>query len=586
MRISARSIMFVVILLLGMAGAGLRWASSLDNKLLDAQFSVLRSVWPQASQRDVVIVGIDESTLKALPEPVTLWHRHLGQFLGALASVKPAVLGIDIVLPDRSYDAVTPGLDVALLRGLLEARRAYPLVLALTLDPMGKVRPVHAPFLKAAGDSASGFALMKLDDDSVVRRFDERLGDRGEKVPTLAGQMARRLGIEPNEGIIDFSSGTRFDYLPLHQVLNWHTAQDTARLANAFQGKVVLLGMVLRFEDRQNLPVTLAAWEGGEITSPGVLLHAQVMRNLLGRGLINTVPLAAIIALTLIAALLWFVTARAVLLIACALAFVSGLAVLSTSLLHAGWHLPVAWIAITGFVALGARNGYEALLQLQERRYLQRSFGGYVSPAIMSEILAGRLKPELGGVNRFVCVMFSDIRGYTTRTEGMKPEQVVDFLNSYFEQTVAIIHRHGGSVVCFMGDGIMAVFGAPNSLENACANAFDAGRAMLAHVADFNVKQQLQGEQPVEIGVGLHAGVAVVGHIGSSARHDFSAVGDVTNVASRIEGLTKDAGYRLLCSRVVADRLPSKEMLTSLGPTAIKGHTPVEVFGYDRVNKM
>jgi len=578
--------MFVAILLLGAAGAGLRWASMLDNKVLDAQFGALRSVWPQASPRDVVIVGIDEGTLKALPEPITLWHRYLGQFLGALALAKPAAVGVDIILPDRSYDAVVPGLDVALLRGLLEARRAYPLVLALTLDPLGKVRPVHAPFLKAAGDAASGFALLPLDSDGVVRRFDERLGERGEKVPTLAGQMARRLGIEPNQGIIDFATGPRFDYLPLQQVLNWHNAQDAASLAKAFQGRVVLLGTVLRFEDRQNLPVALAAWESGETTSPGVLLHAQALRNLLGRGPISAAPLAAVVALTLIAALLWLVTARAVMLIACSLALIAGLVTLSTLLLHAGWHLPVAWVAITGLAAMGTRNGYEAVLQLRERRRLRRAFGGYVSPAIMSEILAGRLKPELGGVKRFVCVMFSDIRGYTTRTEGMKPEQVIGFLNRYFEETVAIIHRHGGSLVCFMGDGIMAVFGAPNSLDNACANAFDAGRAMLAHVADFNVKQQLQGEQPVEIGVGLHAGVAVVGHIGSSARHDFSAVGDVTNVASRIEGLTKDAGYRLLCSRTVADQLPSTELLTLLGPSPIKGHTPVEVFGYGRVSNV
>ena len=98
-----------------------------------------------------------------------------------------------------------------------------------------------------------------------------------------------------------------------------------------------------------------------------------------------------------------------------------------------------------------------------------------------------------------------------------------------------------------------------------------------------NAQQRLEGEPPVEIGVGLHAGEAVLGHIGSSARHDFSAIGDATNVASRIESLTKDAGYRLLCSQVVAQRLPSTAMLTPLGPSTIKGHAPVEVWGYDRL---
>ena len=579
---SSRSILFIVILLLDVTGAGLRWGSLLDYKLLDVQFEVLRSLRTQTPQRDVVIVGIDENTVSAFPEPIALWHRHLGQFLGALALAKPAVLGIDIVLPARSYEPVAPGYDVALLRGLIEARRAYPLVLALTVDPAGKTRPVHIPFSKAAGDGASGFALMALEADGVVRRFDERLGERGEKVPTLVGQMARRLGIEPHDGLIDFAQGARFDYLPLHQVLNWRAAQDTARLASAFQGKAVLLGTVLKFEDRQHMPVALAAWESGEISSPGVLVHAQALRNLLGRGLLNSAPLAAVIALTLIATLLWFVTARAVPLAVVALAFISGLAVLSTLLLHAGWHVPVVWAALTGLVALGARNGYESLLQLREQRRLRLAFGGYVSPEVMREILAGGIRPELGGVKRFVCIMFSDIRGYTTRSEHMTPEQVIGFLNRYFEEIVTIVHKHGGSVVSFMGDGIMAVFGAPNPLDNACANAFEAGRKMLAHVAEFNARQRIGGEPPVEIGVGLHAGETVVGHIGSSARHDYSAVGDVTNVASRIEGLTKEAGYRLLCSRAVVERMPSTEMLTPLGPSAIKGHAPVEVWGYDR----
>jgi class 3 adenylate cyclase len=583
MRISFRSRLFIAILLLGAAGTGLRWTALLDYKLLDVQFAVLRSLQPQTPQRDVVIVGIDESTVKAFAEPVSLWHRHLGQFLGALASARPAVLGIDIVLPERSYEAVAPGYDVALLRGLIEARRAYPLVLAMTVDPAGKTRPVHLPFIKAAGDGASGFALMALEADGVVRRFDEGLGERGEKVPTLAGQMARRLGIEPRDGLIDFARGVAFDYIPLHQVLSWHAAQDTTRLASAFQGKAVLLGTVLRFEDRQRMPVALAAWERGEISSPGVLVHAQVVRNLLGRGLLHAMPLAAVMALTLVATLLWWVSARAVLLVLVALALIAGLAALSTLLLHAGWHLPVVWAALTGFTALGARNGYEALLQLREQRRLRLAFGGYVSPEVMREILAGGISPELGGVKRFVCIMFSDIRGYTTRSEHMTPEQVIGFLNRYFEETVAIIHRHGGSVVSFMGDGIMAVFGAPNTLDNACANAFEAGREMLAHVTEFNARQRHEGEPPVDIGVGLHAGEAVVGHIGSSARHDYSAIGDATNVASRIESLTKDAGYRLLCSRAVMERLQSTQMLTPLGPSAIKGHAPVEVWGYDRL---
>ena len=93
---------------------------------------------------------------------------------------------------------------------------------------------------------------------------------------------------------------------------------------------------------------------------------------------------------------------------------------------------------------------------------------------------------------------------------------------------------------------------------------------------------RVEGEAPIEIGIGLHAGEAVIGHVGSSARHDYTAIGDVTNVASRLEGLTKEAGYRLVCSRRVSESLGAAAELTYLGPMAIKGHTPVEVYGYHK----
>jgi len=199
----------------------------------------------------------------------------------------------------------------------------------------------------------------------------------------------------------------------------------------------------------------------------------------------------------------------------------------------------------------------------------------------MDEILAGRVRPELGGTSRFVCVMFSDIRGYTTRSEDMSPEEVIRFLNRYFEQIVALIHERGGSVTSFMGDGIMAVFGAPNALENPGREAFEAGRKMLQHVARLNEQLRSEGQAPIDIGIGLHAGEAVIGHVGSSARHDYTAIGDVINVASRLESLTKDAGFRMVVSQVVAARLGESESLRALGPMAIKGHSPVDVYGYD-----
>lgn len=580
--LSMRLVLFASLLAVTLVVAVFEWARPLDLKLLDLQFRAIRSVRATAVSQDVVVVGIDETSVAAVPEPLTLWHKHLGKFLQAMAVARPAAVGMDVILPDRSYEGVAQGYDGTLMRGLLEARRAFPLVIGRTIDPTGRPRDIYRPFIAAAGEDALGFALFPLDADGVARRFDERLGQSGEHVATLTGQMARRLGVTVTEGFIDFSRGDRLAYIPLHEVLAWADAGRRDQLEKIFHQRIVLLGTVLPFTDRLRLPVALEAWSN-ETDSAGVLLHAQTLRNLLGGYLIRPVPLAAVVILSVALLLLWFINGGPATLVLMMVGVLAGLAGVSLLALGQGWYLPVIVPAFAAVAGLGGRHLYETALKLLERRRLRGVFSGYVSPAVMREIIDGKVLPELGGTSHYVCVLFSDIRGYTTRSEGMTPGQIVSFLNRYFEEAVALIHAEGGTVVCFMGDGIMAVFGAPNAMDNPCAAAFSAGRRMLEQVERFNVECQERGEAPIDIGVGLQAGEAVVGHVGSSVRHDYTAIGDVTNVASRLEGLTKEAGYRLVCSSEVAACLPERDRLVALGPMAIKGHTPVDVYGYDKV---
>lgn len=577
-----RLLPFLAVLVCGAVLGATRATEPYDLKVLDLQFKLLRAWFPQPAAREVVVVGVAEDTVKRFPEPITLWHAHLSRFLDAMAQARPAVLGIDIVLPDRSYEAVLPGSDKLLMKGLLEARRSFPVVLALTVDPSGKPRPVHPPFLTLAGPGGAGYALFPVDRDGIVRRFDDRLAEGGKAVPTFAGEMARKLGADPGTGHIDYRRGAPFGYVPLQEVLQWAESGDSEALARAFRDKPVIIGMVFQFEDRLSTPVQLAAWEPDARNSPGVLLHAHALRNLLDSGLVQATPIGVTIALCIALAALWFVSASTALVVVMLGAIMLMLGGTSTWLLAEGWVFPLVAPALTAALALGGRNGYDTLQKLRERRRLRASFSGYVSPPVMEEILAGRINPEMAGAQKFVCVMFSDIRGYTTRSEHMAPEQIIRFLNRYFERVVALIHARGGSVASFMGDGIMAVFGAPKPLDNPCREAFETARAMLEFVTELNRQLPSEGQAPVNIGIGLNAGEAVVGHVGSSARHDYTATGDVTNVAARLETLTKEAGYRIVVSRVVAERLGAAEGLVFLGPMAIKGHTPVEVYGYDK----
>ena len=218
----------------------------------------------------------------------------------------------------------------------------------------------------------------------------------------------------------------------------------------------------------------------------------------------------------------------------------------------------------------------------RERRKLKDSFSGYVGPAVLEEILSGRLSPDVAGEERHVCVMFSDIRGYTTRSEGTRPAEMLAFLNRWFDGVVGIVHQHGGTVVCFLGDGIMVAFGAPQKTANPSEAGWRAARGILEHLARVNAELAASGHEPLEIGIGLHAGEAVVGNIGSRDRHEYAVVGDVTNVAARLEKETKAAGYRVVLSDAVASRLESPEGLAPLGALALRGHTPVVAYGFGK----
>ena len=552
----------------------------IDSALLDMTTGVLRKHFPVAVSNEVVVVGIDETSLATYPEPLTLWHRHLGDFLRAVATGKAAAVGLDLVLPDHSYNQVLPGSDEALMMGILAAKKEIPVVLARTVEASGKQRALFRKFQLVAGDEGTGLALFPRDADHVVRRFDERIGENGSLVPTLAGQMSRALGKDPAPGIIDYSRGPAFSYIPFHTVLALFQAGNGEGLRQMFEGRPVLLGSVLPSSDAVLQPVNLAAWEDNANLAPGVLIHAQTLRSVLNHGLIQDMPVLLLGAAILAASLFWLAGLTPLMAGGILAAVAVGAPAASAWLLREGWYLPLSGIYAAACGGLLGPLAGDAWRKLKERLILKRSFSGAVSPVVMHEILSGQLSPGLGGERKYVCVLFADIRGFTTLSESLAPEAVITLLNRYFDRVVDQIHHQEGAVVCFMGDGIMAIFGAPKRLPNPCEAALAAAKGMQSEVVTLNETLVREGAAPIQIGVGLHAGDAVIGQVGSSGRHDYTAIGDVTNVASRLEGLTKDVGFQIVCSKDVFEALGSNSDLTSVGPQAIKGHTPVHAYGW------
>ena len=549
-----------------------------DNTLFDLQASVLRSLYPRTVKHDVVIVGIDEASTRAFEEPIILWHQHIADFLNASLTAEVSAIGLDVVLPDRSMNRFLSGQDEILMKGILNARKSVPLEIAITFDELGAPRPIYPAFMAAAGKAGMGMAIFPRDRDSLVRRFDERLATDGSEVPTLAGNLARLLGAQPVTGYIDYSIGDKFTYLPLHEVLKQYQDGNLIELKKAMKDKVVFLGTVIAGVDRVAQPVVLASWEEDKLGA-GVLIQAQTIRTMLNGGLLQPVPLSFIVMLIIAASLFWFIPlgpmpAGVILFILIAGFFGSALLIQVN-----GSIFSLAAIICSLIVSVAGRQGVETYQRLSERRRLKLAFSGYVSPAIMREIAAGALTPSSNGTRAEVCVLFADIRDYTSISEHLSPEEVISFLNRYYEGVVKAIHDEGGSIISFMGDGIMAVFGAPNKLDNPCVAALNTSRMMLKTVDQLNASAGSTKSPAFKIGIGLNFGTAIMGHVGTADRHDYSAIGDVTNTASRLEGLTKTAGFPIVCSKAVFEAVGSPANFHSLGEKTVKGRSAIEVYG-------
>jgi class 3 adenylate cyclase len=215
----------------------------------------------------------------------------------------------------------------------------------------------------------------------------------------------------------------------------------------------------------------------------------------------------------------------------------------------------------------------------RERRTLHGLFGQYVSDAVRDKLL--REKSRVQGERKQVAVLFCDLRGFTTFSEGLEPAEVVRRLNAYFEKMVAAISAHGGVVDKFIGDAVMATFGGLLERPNPCDDAFDAALAMRAGLVELNAQFAAAGLPPLDNGIGVHFGEVLQGPIGSEARREFTVIGDTVNTASRLESATKELSASVVLSAAAAEQLSGgrRERLSPLGDVRLKGKAqavPVE----------
>jgi len=214
---------------------------------------------------------------------------------------------------------------------------------------------------------------------------------------------------------------------------------------------------------------------------------------------------------------------------------------------------------------------------LHEKEMIKRAFRGYVAREVADEILKDPEHLVLKGERRDVTVLFCDMRGFTTLAERLAPEEVVRLLNQFYTLMIDTTFKHGGNPDKFLGDGVMAIFGAPIAHADHACQAVRAALAMRAGMAELSRRRVMEGQSPVDVGIGLSAGEAVAGTVGTEDRMEYTVVGDSVNLAARLEAEAK-AG-QILMNRWTYEKVQGFVQARSLGSFSVRGKTdPVEVY--------
>jgi adenylate cyclase len=634
------------------AGVGLLpFVETVERKTYDWRIQVTAD--PASARRDIVLVSIDESSIRNLEAQVGRWpwprmvHASLIDFL---ARGPAKVIVYDVIFAERDRRSFSIGeeawtggesdralvdataragnvvhvVDVAgegggaaqpdfpvrqafRLDGRIETRkRASPPFEELArasralghsfvvADPDGPVRRA-VPFVRVAGEFlpslptaaalvASGIAPGSVRTDASSLLFGSRrvpLVDRELDSYEPGPHPSRRMLIRFPGGLLDRRTGrpTYADYSfydLFYSEIQIEAGQQPKVDPALFKDVIVVVGTTAAgLHDLITVPFS-------EGKMPGMQIHASVIDNLLSGRFLAPSPAWAGLILSLVCAVMSGVSIMR-------LGVWPGLGVSSvvTALGGAGAVAAFArgtWVPVVEpgmALVLAAFGGvaYQYFVEGREKRQVKKLFSRYVSKDVFDQLMADPSSARLGGQRREMTVLFSDIRGFTTFSEQGEPEDIVAQLNEYFSRMVDVVFEHRGTLDKFVGDAVMALFGAPVDDPDHAEHAVQAGLAMLRELDALNRAWAGRGRPPLAIGIGVNTGDMVAGNIGSEAIMSYTVIGDAVNLGSRLESLNKQHGTSLIVSETTRGRLKGRYDIRPLGDVVVKGKTrPVAIY--------
>ncbi|MBM3889213.1 MAG: adenylate/guanylate cyclase domain-containing protein [Verrucomicrobia bacterium] len=562
---------------------------------------------PQPAAPDVMIIGIDEESfaadtfnekeLAAHPELKLLttwpWPRRahalaLEKLLGAGAKS----VGFDLLFSTPSKYG--PGDDAALRTALERAKGRVVVGANLTEEVIQGARREKwmMPTSGVVPESVSlldlcGAVNYKADFDLVARRLRPLwpYAEEGKHLTALSVHTATHAETSAQWATNQHEVLINFPYLPLPQstfptvkfykLFYGKSWQGELRNGAVFKDKIVLIGPT------QNFLHDVVATPFGDAV-PGVELHAAAISTLLQHNELHPAPTGTESLLILgfaalaVVSLLWIRHPLGKLLPPAAIAVGYGF-VGQLAFVHTLTVLPLAAPVLVLLPVTLTGIAWQLLTEQFERRRARQALERQVSKEVADELMKdfGSLQQMLAPQERPIVVFYADIRNFTTIFERGDPQKLIGLLNEYFTEMTAIIARHGGTIDKYIGDAIMAVWGAPTSrgADEDAWHAVAAAVEMRQRLAELRPLWTARGHPEIFNGVGIHYGPALVGEVGSQQRSEYTAIGDTVNTASRIEGINKELGTDLLISEAVYKLVKDRVEARPLGAHALKGRT-------------
>lgn len=567
---------------------------TLELKTYDLRFLLAPRRAPPA---DIALVLIDPATEARLTDPRIFWQPHFARLLRALQSAGARAIGLDVyfAIPVERW---LPDADRELAAAFAEVSATAPVI--LSFDNLQGEAPGVPLYMVASAMGATGYASLTLDPDGFVRR-QELLSSGPAPVPSFAARLAEaaRSGVAPavRKGNVLELAGARIPLdssgymliryagparsipsVSMIDVLDRAARADTAQLRQWFEGKVVCVGSQ-DLNDTHQTPFYLAG--GPQWGTLGIEIQANTLATILGAQFLMNLPVwhgpLLALAAAIFAALAVFrlrVALASVAVAGAAAAYFIG----ASALQSAGYVLAVVPVLLALVLGTGAAYSAQAATGSRRLRALRGLFDRYVSPEVAQEMVDLEDVP-LRGVRRVITVMFTDLRNYTSYCEGRDAEGLVEELNEYFNDVTAEIKRYGGMVNKFIGDGVMALFGAPVAHPDHALRAVRCALAIVARNDQFNERRHAAGAIPLVVGIGLHTGDAIVGNVGTADKLEYTAIGATVNTAARIEGENKALASKLLISQATLDAAGPAVAVEFAGEAKLKGVTqPVRVY--------